>query len=185
MPSSSQSGGAFRLDEHRYRAEDSRRRPRANAHLERLGSDIHSAGRIEVMSQPICVPFLVLYGLCLGAPAVVVREPSTALLPDIKDKCETFGLFPAPHIVCSSNGCSQACVDNATVTTNNGHTGTACSCPPATGVACCTVAYVSSINDYELVGACAGASCPTGTCTLHTVTDGEPPEPVERWGACN
>ena len=114
--------------------------------------------------------------LSLGASPLLMR--------DTHDKCEAFGLFPAPHLACASNGCSQTCVDNATVTTNNAHTGVTCSCPGATSIPCCTVAYVSSINDYELVGHCAGGSCPTATCTLHTITDGEPPKPVERWGAC-
>lgn len=134
-------------------------------------------GMKNLHKRALPLPSIVGFALWLASPSLAVR--------DTHDKCETFGLFPAPHIVCSSNGCSQACVDNATVTTNDGHTGVACSCPPATVIPCCTVAYVSSINDYELVGHCAGGSCPSLTCTLHTEFDGDPPAPVLRWGECN
>jgi len=105
---------------------------------------------------------------------------------DSHDKCDTYGLFPPPHIVCDSLSCENTCDPAGKVTTNAGHQGVACSCVGSTYIPCCIIAYVAATNQYETVGHCAGASCPDETtCEIVSILDESPPyPPVLQWGEC-
>lgn len=136
---------------------------------------------VESMARAYWVFSPALFTALLLLPAFVAPF-------DRHETCDSGGLYPIPHLVCAED-CStttQNKCSRISVTTNNGHAGSSCNCPGAAGPLCCKVAYVASINDYEVEGMCTASSCSAPMCDIQTAYDNsKPPQPILKYGLCH